>query len=205
MVVKRHSINTIQWCFVCRLLLLLLLLLLCKNRGKNIYWLWARISQPTARRDPCIGSQEHIQDDSKYIHKIEKARRDNWFPINRPSFRCNAIAQTYCISPYRQTRCMSARYHSKEEIHLPFNAITLLAGFMMAESAEIGLRIGLVGSDMSMMTTWAVSPTFSRTQMYLERGEDYWKSSWSDSCALTCPTPWWGSWTQCLLEWSPHL
>ena len=62
-----------------------------------------------------------------------------------------------------------ARYHSIEEIHLPFNAITLLAGFMMAESAEIGLRIGLVGSDMSMMTTCAVSPTFSRTQMYLER------------------------------------
>ena len=37
--------------------------------------------------------------------------------------------------------------------HLPFNAMTLLAGFMMAESAEIGLLMGLVGSDMSMMTT----------------------------------------------------
>ena len=46
--------------------------------------------------------------------------------------------------------------------------MTLLAGFMMAESAEIGLLMGLVGSDMSMMTTWAVSPTFSRTQMYLK-------------------------------------
>ena len=34
-----------------------LLLLLCKNRGKNIYWLWARGSRPTVRRDPCIGSQ----------------------------------------------------------------------------------------------------------------------------------------------------
>ena len=52
--------------------------------------------------------------------------------------------------------------------HLPFNAITLLAGFMMAESAEIGLLMGFVGSDMSMMTTCAVSPTFSRTQMYLK-------------------------------------
>ena len=29
----------------------------CKNRGKNIYWLWARSSRPTVRRDPCIGSQ----------------------------------------------------------------------------------------------------------------------------------------------------
>merc|ERR1719462_1192594 len=48
-----------------------------------------------------------------------------------------------------------------------FKAMTLLAGFMIAESAEIGLLIGLVGSDMSMMTTCAVSPTFSRTQMYL--------------------------------------
>lgn len=45
--------------------------------------------------------------------------------------------------------------------------MTLLAGFMMAESALMGLRIGLVGSAMSMMTTSAVSPTFSRTQMNL--------------------------------------
>ena len=48
-----------------------------------------------------------------------------------------------------------------------FKAITLLAGFMMAESALMGRLIGFVGSDMSMMTTWAVSPTFSRTQMNL--------------------------------------
>ena len=46
-------------------------------------------------------------------------------------------------------------------------AMTLLAGFMMALSALMGLLMGLVGSDMSMMTTWAVSPTFSRTQMNL--------------------------------------
>lgn len=45
--------------------------------------------------------------------------------------------------------------------------MTLLAGFMMAESADIGLRIGLELSFISMMITWAVSPTFSRTQMYL--------------------------------------
>ena len=50
---------------------------------------------------------------------------------------------------------------------LPFNAITLDAGFMIAESAEMGLLVGLVGSAMSTMTTWAVSPTFSLIQMYL--------------------------------------
>ena len=48
-----------------------------------------------------------------------------------------------------------------------FKAITLLAGFIMAESAEMGLRMGLVWSAMSMMTTWLVSPNFSRTQMNL--------------------------------------
>lgn len=37
----------------------------------------------------------------------------------------------------------------------------------MAESPEIGRLMGFVGSPMSMMTTWAVSPTFSRTQMNL--------------------------------------
>ena len=51
--------------------------------------------------------------------------------------------------------------------HLPLRAMTLEAGFMMAESAEIGLLMGLVGSDRSMITTWFVSPTFSRTQMNL--------------------------------------
>lgn len=45
--------------------------------------------------------------------------------------------------------------------------MTFDAGFMMAESAEMGLLIGLVWSCRSMMTTWAVSPTFSRTQMNL--------------------------------------
>lgn len=50
---------------------------------------------------------------------------------------------------------------------LPLSAITLLAGFMMALSAEMGLRMGLLGSLMSMITTCACSPTFSRTQMNL--------------------------------------
>lgn len=50
---------------------------------------------------------------------------------------------------------------------LPFRAMTLLVGFMMALSAEIGLLIGLVGSDMSTITTWFCSPTFSRMQMNL--------------------------------------
>ena len=45
--------------------------------------------------------------------------------------------------------------------------MTLLVGFIMAESAEIGRRIGLVVSWRSMITTCAVSPTFSRTQINL--------------------------------------
>uniref|UniRef100_A0A2M4D0M1 Putative secreted protein n=1 Tax=Anopheles darlingi TaxID=43151 RepID=A0A2M4D0M1_ANODA len=48
-----------------------------------------------------------------------------------------------------------------------FSAITLLAGFMMAESALIGRRIGFCASFISMITTCAVSPTFSRTQINL--------------------------------------
>ena len=47
------------------------------------------------------------------------------------------------------------------------SAMTLLAGFMIAESAEIGRRIGFAVSFMSMITTCAVSPTFSRTQINL--------------------------------------
>jgi len=52
-------------------------------------------------------------------------------------------------------------------MNLPLRAITLLAGFMIADSAEIGLRIGLAESAMSMITTCACSATFSLTQMYL--------------------------------------
>lgn len=52
-------------------------------------------------------------------------------------------------------------------VRCALRAITFDVGFMMAESAEIGLRIGAVGVAMSMITTWAASPTFSRTQMNL--------------------------------------
>ena len=45
--------------------------------------------------------------------------------------------------------------------------MTFDAGFMIAESAEIGRRLGFPGSAMSTMTTCAVSPTFSRTQINL--------------------------------------
>jgi hypothetical protein len=50
---------------------------------------------------------------------------------------------------------------------LPFKAMTLDLGFMIAESAEIGRLIGLFELSISMMTTCAVSPIFSRTQMNL--------------------------------------
>lgn len=36
---------------------------------------------------------------------------------------------------------------------LPLSAITLLAGFIMALSAEMGLRMGVLGSAKSMITT----------------------------------------------------
>ena len=52
-------------------------------------------------------------------------------------------------------------------LYLPFSAMTLEAGFMIAESAVMGLRIGLAESARSMMITWDVSPTFSRIQMNL--------------------------------------
>jgi hypothetical protein len=50
---------------------------------------------------------------------------------------------------------------------LPFNAITLLNGFIIAESAVIGRLIGLFESAISMIITKAVSLTFSRTQINL--------------------------------------
>ena len=51
--------------------------------------------------------------------------------------------------------------------YLPFKAITLLDGFIIAESAVIGRLIGLVGSAISTIMTNAVSLTFSRTQINL--------------------------------------
>ena len=50
---------------------------------------------------------------------------------------------------------------------LPFRAITFDLGFIIAESAEIGLLVGLFASPRSIITTWAVSPTFSLTQINL--------------------------------------
>ena len=50
---------------------------------------------------------------------------------------------------------------------LPFKAITLDFGFIIAESAEIGRLMGLFALSISIMTTCAVSPIFSRTQMNL--------------------------------------
>ena len=46
-------------------------------------------------------------------------------------------------------------------------ALTLDAGFIIAESADIGLLIGCCGVAISIMTTWLESPIFSRTQIYL--------------------------------------
>ncbi len=56
---------------------------------------------------------------------------------------------------------------SKKVFYLPFNAITLLVGFIIAESAVIGRLIGLFGSAISMIITKAVSLTFSRTHINL--------------------------------------
>lgn len=49
----------------------------------------------------------------------------------------------------------------------PLSASTFDAGFIIAESAEMGLRMGWSGSLRSKMTTCAVSPTVSRMQMNL--------------------------------------
>ncbi len=45
--------------------------------------------------------------------------------------------------------------------------MTLLVGFMIAESADMGRLMGFAVSFISMITTCAVSPTFSRMQMNL--------------------------------------
>ena len=53
------------------------------------------------------------------------------------------------------------------DLSVPFNAMTLVVGFIIAESAVIGLLIGLFGSAISMIITQAVSFTFSHTQIDL--------------------------------------
>ena len=64
--------------------------------------------------------------------------------------------------PYRLSN--NSAYKSKQ---LPLTAITLLAGFIIAESAAVAILIGLVESFMSMMTAWVVFSTFSLTQINL--------------------------------------
>ena len=49
---------------------------------------------------------------------------------------------------------------------MALSAMTLETGFMIALSAVIGRRCGLVGSARSMMTSWTWPLTSSRTQMY---------------------------------------
>lgn len=48
---------------------------------------------------------------------------------------------------------MSTLMKQDQNTVLPLSAMTLLAGFMMALSAEMGLRMGVFGSAMSMITT----------------------------------------------------
>ena len=50
------------------------------------------------------------------------------------------------------------------KVCLPFNAKTLLFGFISAESAVIGLLNGCIGMDISIMTT-LLAGDVSRTQM----------------------------------------
>jgi len=45
------------------------------------------------------------------------------------------------------------RKRVKKKDEIPFKAITLVAGFIIAESAVIGLRIRLLGSFISIITT----------------------------------------------------
>lgn len=78
---------------------------------------------------------------------------------------CSHIKVDICRDMYNSVFALT--WARGMQTSLPLSAITLLAGFMMALSAEMGLRMGLLGSLMSMITTCACSPTFSRTQMNL--------------------------------------
>lgn len=60
---------------------------------------------------------------------------------------------------------LSALVTAVQNHHLPFRAMTLEAGFIIAESAVMGRRMTLLGSVKSMMTTKFCSPVVSRTQM----------------------------------------
>ncbi len=84
----------------------------------------------------------------------------------------------FLIYHFRSTTLLNKRekkLHTVDNKHekvknfcLPFKAMTLLAGFIMAESAEMGRLIGLVGSDMSIITTWKVKENIFISFKYLE-------------------------------------
>lgn len=46
------------------------------------------------------------------------------------------------------------KVHNLQVHCIPFKAMTLLEGFIIAESAEMGLLRGFVGSAISTITTW---------------------------------------------------
>lgn len=82
----------------------------------------------------------------------------------RSPFRVSLKSWTSVILYHFKIKTLSFWHHY---LDIPLSAMTLLAGFMIALSAEMGLRMGVFGSAMSMITTWACSPTFSRIQMNL--------------------------------------
>lgn len=86
----------------------------------------------------------------------------HWRPIFALWSFLDSVYSVCRVKPGGETRPLW-----RQQAALPFRAMTLLAGFMMALSAEMGLRMGVLGSAMSMITTWVCSPTFSRMQMNL--------------------------------------
>lgn len=76
---------------------------------------------------------------------------------------------------------------------------TMSKGSRRNGSSRSRYLIGLVGSDMSMMTTWAVSPTW-QSWWLVDKSDDR-PSPWH---RCTCRSPSWASWTRCWLRWSPH-
>lgn len=89
-------------------------------------------------------------------------------PINCISLPVHTMAITVAVTTQSTNYSLSHMLLQKVMYeYIPFRAMTLDAGFMMAESAVMGRRMGLAESLRSMMITWDVSPTFSLTQMNL--------------------------------------